>query len=102
MSEVVLPIKTYVFVWALLLVLLAATVGVAYVHLGWLNPVVALSIALVKAAVIVLYFMHVRYSSRLVWVFILGSVLWLAIMFTYSFGDYLTRSYLPSPTIWRP
>lgn len=102
MSEVILPIKTYVFVWALLLLLLAATVGAAYVHLGWLNPVVALSIAVVKAVVIVLYFMHVRYSSRLIWVFVLGSVLWLGIMFTYSFGDYLTRSYLPSPTIWRP
>jgi cytochrome c oxidase subunit IV len=99
MSEI-LPVRLYVAVWVALLVLLAVTVGVAYFNLGWFNPVVAVGIAVVKAAIIVLYFMHVRYSPRLILVFILGSFLWLGVMFTYSFGDYLTRAYLPQPTIW--
>ncbi len=102
MSDAVIERKTYFFVWAVLLALLGVTVGVAYIHLGWVNPVVALSIAVIKAVVIMLYFMHLRHSARLVWVFVGAGFAWLGIMFVLSLGDYLARSYLPKPTLWLP
>jgi cytochrome c oxidase subunit IV len=100
MSDVIVPTKTYVIVWASLLMLLGLTVAVSFIHLGWFNPVAAVTIAFVKAVIIVLYFMHVRYSSPLVWAFAAGSILWLAIMFVLTFSEYLSRSLLPAPTIW--
>jgi cytochrome c oxidase subunit 4 len=102
MSETVITPKIYVRVWTGLLVLLAVTVGAAYIHLGRLNPLVALSIAVIKAVIIMLYFMHLRYSSRLVWVFVGAGFVWLGIMFVLSLGDYFARPYLPKPTIWLP
>jgi len=100
MSKTIIPKKIYLIVWAALLTLLAVTVGVSYVHLGWFNPVAAVSIAAIKTVIIILYFMHVRYSPKLVWIFVAAGFFWLAILFSLSLADYLTRSYLPSPTIW--
>jgi cytochrome c oxidase subunit 4 len=100
MSEHLVEKKTYYAVFAALMVLLAATVGVAYVHLGRLNVFAALSIAIVKATLIILYFMHVRYSSRLVWVFVAAGFFWLAILFALTFSDYLTRDWLPQSSGW--
>jgi cytochrome c oxidase subunit 4 len=102
MSETLVSKKTYVVVWASLLVLLGATVWVAYLQLGRWNPYIAVGIASVKAIIIALYFMHVRYSPRLVWVFAGAGALWLGIMFALSLGDYLTRGYLAQPTNWQP
>jgi cytochrome c oxidase subunit IV len=95
-------LRTYFKVWAALLLLLGMTVGVAYIHLGPLNTAAAITIAIVKAVVIALYFMHLKYSARLVWVYAGAGFFWLLLMFTFSFGDFLTRSWLPPPTIWLP
>jgi cytochrome c oxidase subunit IV len=100
MSETILSKRTYFFVWGSLLALLAVTIGVAYIHLGWFNPAAAVSIAVVKALIIILYFMHVRYSPKLVWVFVGAGFVWLGMLFLWALGDYLTRQYLPMPTIW--
>lgn len=62
---------------------------------GPLNAVVALTIACLKATLVVLYFMHVRYSGRLIWLVIIAAIFWLAIMFAITFSDYWTRSWLP-------
>mgnify|MGYP001774149109 CR=1 FL=1 len=94
MQHHVVPVRTYLMVFVALLVLLVATVGAYYVDLGPLNIAVALTIALVKAALIVLYFMHVRYSSRLVWVFAAATVVWLIIMLGLTFSDYISRTWL--------
>ena len=102
MSETIISPKTYLLVWALLLILLALTVWAAYIHLGWLNPAVAVAIAVTKAAIIILFFMHVRYSSKVVWVFVGAGFFWLGILFVLALGDYFTRPYLPAPTIWSP
>lgn len=103
MSEVAVSRTKYMIVWAVLLLLLAATVAVAYrVHLGRLNTIAALGIASIKAVIIGLYFMHLRYSSRLMWCYAAGAVLWLGIMFAFAFSDYLYRSLLPAPTVWLP
>jgi cytochrome c oxidase subunit 4 len=100
MKDSIHPAGLYIKVWAILLLLLALTVGVAYLRLGFFNPAAALIIAAVKAGIIILYFMHVRYSRPLVWVFVGSGFVWLAILFIYTLSDYLTRSYMAPPTIW--
>jgi cytochrome c oxidase subunit IV len=91
MAEHVVPKKTYYGVFIALMVLLAATIGVAYIHLGRLNVAAAMTIAVIKALLIILYFMHVRYSSRLIWIFVCAGFFWLGILFVLTASDYLTR-----------
>jgi cytochrome c oxidase subunit 4 len=100
MPEHIVDKKTYYSVFAALMILLVATAGIAYVHLGKLNIVAALAIAFIKATLIILYFMHVRYSSRLLWIFVGAGFFWLGILFALAFADYLTRGWLPQPSGW--
>lgn len=94
MSEHVVSRKTYFIIFGALLVLTAATVWVAYFDLGRLNVIVALSIAVLKATLVVLYFMHVRYSSKLTWVFVGAGFFWLAILVAFTLSDYATRNWV--------
>lgn len=87
----IIPKKTYYAVGAALFVLMFLTVAMAYVDLGPLNIYVALTIAIVKAVLVVLYFMHVRYSTQITWVFAGAGFLWLIIMFALTMSDYITR-----------
>jgi cytochrome c oxidase subunit IV len=87
----IVPKKTYILVWAALLVLLFATWGFAMFDLRPFNAAVAMTIALVKMLLIILFFMHVRYSSRLTWLFAAAGFVWLAIMILLTLNDYLTR-----------
>jgi cytochrome c oxidase subunit 4 len=73
------------------MVLTAATVGAAYVNLGAFNIVVALAIATLKATLVVLYFMHARYSPKRTQLVIVCAVFWLAIMLALTLSDYTTR-----------
>lgn len=100
MAEHIVPPKTYLAVWAALLILLGATVALAYVPLGSMHIVVSIGIAFAKAILIVLFFMHVKYKNRLVYVFVGAGLFWLAIMFSLTLSDYMTRSWLPHPTEW--
>jgi cytochrome c oxidase subunit IV len=77
-----------------LLLLLAITVSAAFFHLGMINMVIALLIAVVQMTVITLYFMQLRLSSHLNWIVALGSLLWLGILFTLVMGDYATRNWM--------
>jgi len=88
----IVPTKTYFKVAISLLVLFVLTVVIAYIDLGAWNIIVALIIATMKALFVVLYFMHVRYSSRVTWVFAIAGFFWLIILFTFTMSDYLTRS----------
>ena len=88
-------VRAYVIVFVILLVLLVATVGVAFVDLGPWNLPVGLSIAVTKAVLILLVFMHVRYSGSLIWLVAGAGFFWLAIMLLFTLADYLTRSQLP-------
>lgn len=92
----IVSIKTNLIVFAALLVLLILTVGAHLVELGVFSLIIALTIAIVKAVLIMLYFMHVRFSSRLTWVFAGAAFLWLAILLT-TLGDYITRAWLAGP-----
>ena len=77
------------------------TVWVAYLDLGFLNVAVALGIAVTKAALVILYFMHVRYSSRLTWVVVSSGFFWLGILIVLGLSDYLSRGWLPQPGVPR-
>lgn len=93
MSDHIASKSTYYLIFLTLMVCTAITVGVAFVDLGPLNAVVAMTIAVFKATLVVLFFMHLRYSSKLTWAVVMGSVFWLAILLVMTLGDYLTRSW---------
>ena len=93
MSEHIVPTRVYYTIFAILMVCTAITVGVAFVDLGPLNTIAALGIAVFKAVLVVLFFMHVKYSTRLTWAVVVGSVFWLGIMLALTMGDYLTRGW---------
>jgi cytochrome c oxidase subunit 4 len=84
-------IRTYIVVWGALVVLTAVTVAVSYVHLGMMNVVVALLIASVKASLVALFFMHLRYESRLVWGFALTPLFFLFLIIAGTLSDELFR-----------
>jgi cytochrome c oxidase subunit 4 len=95
MSEHVVSKNLYYIIFVSLMVLTFLTVAVARIDLGHgLNDVVALTIAVVKALLVVLYFMHVRYSSRLTWVFVAAGFFWLAILIVLTLSDYMSRGWL--------
>jgi cytochrome c oxidase subunit 4 len=95
MSEHIVPVRVYATIFLILLVGTALTVWAAFMDFPWrLNTIVALTIATVKATFVVLYFMHVRYSTRLVWVIIISALFWMAILFAFTFADYVTRDWL--------
>jgi cytochrome c oxidase subunit 4 len=87
--------QLYYSIFAALMVLLVVTVAAAYVDLGPVNFAVAAAIASTKAVLIILYFMHVRYSKPLTWIMAGASVAWLAILFGLTFSDYWTRESSP-------
>jgi cytochrome c oxidase subunit IV len=90
----ILPVRTSVAVFIALLLLLVATVGAAYLPLGPLHFPVAMTIAAAKGVLIVLFFMHVIYSSRLTKIICVAGFLWLAIMVGLTLSDYLSRGWL--------
>ena len=97
MSEHIVHPRVYVSILLVLMVGTGLTVFAAFYDFpGPLNAVVALTIAVVKATFVILYFMHVRYSSRLIWLIISAALFWLAIMFALTISDYWTRAWLPA------
>ncbi|HKQ72498.1 MAG TPA: cytochrome C oxidase subunit IV family protein [Blastocatellia bacterium] len=94
------PIKYYVGVFLLLMVMTALTVFVARYDLehywGPLNAIVALTIAVIKATAVILIFMHVRWGSRLTQVIVVASIFWLLIMLSFTISDYFTRGGWPT------
>lgn len=98
MSEHVVPVKVYLAIFFSLMFFTALTVWVAFIDLGLLNAFVALTIACIKATLVVLYFMHVRYSSRLTWVFAASGFIWLVFLLVFVVGDVFTRGWEGTPT----
>ena len=76
------------------MVLTAVTVLVALKDFGEWNIIIALGIAVTKASLVILYFMHVRYSDKLTWVIISAGFMWLAILFVLTMSDYYARFWL--------
>jgi cytochrome c oxidase subunit 4 len=103
MSDHIVPVRTYVGVFLALLVLTFATVAAARVDLGEpeafglrvpLNVIVAVAIAVVKAALVVLFFMHVKYAGRLVQLVVASAFVFLALMLVITLSDYWSRGWL--------
>ena len=85
------PKSTYYTIFGALMVLTAITVAVAFVDIGIMNFPVALAIAITKATLVILFFMHVKYSSRLTKLFVGMAFFFLAILFGLTLTDYLSR-----------
>ena len=96
MSEHIVHPRVYITIFLVLMLGTGLTVMAAFRDFpGPLNAIIAMTIAAVKATFVVLYFMHVRYSSRLIWLVIFAALFWLAILFALTISDYWTRSWLP-------
>ena len=99
MSGHVTPLKVYIGIFLTLMVLTTITVAVAYVNLGQLNKVVALGIASFKATLVVLYFMHVKYASRMTKLVVISGLFFLGILLTLTMADYSSREWVNPPAI---
>src|SRR3954463_9161905 len=97
MSGHVSPKSTYYAIFGALMVLTGLTVAVAFRHLGALNFPVAIGIAITKATLVVLFFMHVKYSSKLVKMIVVMAFFFLLVMFALTLTDYMSRGWYTSP-----
>lgn len=86
--------KLYFFIFLTLAFFTCATWAIAFLDLGIFNPIVALAIACTKATLVILFFMHIRYSDRLTKITISAGFFWLMILITLSLSDYLSRTLL--------
>ncbi len=91
MSDHIVPVKTYVLVFLALMVGTALTTAAAFVDLGPFNGIVALTIAMTKAVLVLLFFMHIKYSSRMTRVTVISAFVFLLILLGLSMTDYVSR-----------
>ena len=96
----VVPVKTYLVIFGALMVFTAITVAAAFVDMGALNNVVMIAIAVTKATLVVLFFMHVKYSTRLIPLVAAIGFGWLLILFGITMSDYLTRGWFGAGASW--
>jgi cytochrome c oxidase subunit 4 len=96
MSEHIVSVRIYLIIFLALMALTGVTVSAAFYNLGPLNVIVALAIAVFKATLVILYFMHVRFSSRLTQVVVAAGFFWLVIMIVLTLSDYKTRGERPA------
>src|SRR5262245_41513803 len=99
MSGHVAPKIMYVMVWLALVIGTGLTVLAAEVDLGVFNNIAMLAIASTKAALVILFFMHVRWSTRLTWLVVASGFFWLIIMFGLTMTDYYSRGWVPGTCI---
>ncbi len=96
MPEHTIAPRTYIVVCVLLVLLTFATVGISFAHLSGLMHIVAgLIIAVCKASLVVLFFMHALLSPRLTWLVILVACFWLGLLFVLTLSDYFSRGMVP-------
>ena len=100
MSNHTVSRTVYYFIFIALISLTALTVYVAFFDLGAVNDVAALGIAVAKATLVVLFFMHVKYSNKLVWAFVAAAILFLMILFAFTMSDIATRGPFPRTGGW--
>ena len=90
-GEHIVPTRVYYTVYGILLLFTYLTVQIAFFDLGVLNTIAAVTIAVLKATLVALFFMHLKYSSGLTKVVLVSGLLWLGILLALTLGDYLTR-----------
>jgi cytochrome c oxidase subunit 4 len=96
MSTASISKKHLVIIWGALLALLLLTWGLAQLDLHHFNVAAALTIALVKMLLVILFFMHVKYKPSLTWIFVAGGFVWLLIMIDLTLSDYMSRGAVPN------
>ena len=96
MSEHVASPKSYFAVFFTLIALTLLTTGVAFIDLGSLNTVVAMVIAIFKASLVILFFMHLRYSSQMNKLVLVGTFFWLALLIGVTMSDVISRGWIPA------
>ena len=96
----VTPVGRYVLIWALLLVFTGATTAIAYFDLGSFNIYVAMTIAIIKAVLVILFFMHVKEATRVTKIYVGTTFFWLAIMLALTLTDYMSRGWLGPDRGW--
>ncbi len=85
--------KTYLIIGVILLCLTAATTAISYVELGVFNAVVAIAIAVLKASLVVLFFMHIKYSSKLMKLTVCSGLFTFLVLITLTMSDYVSRAW---------
>jgi cytochrome c oxidase subunit 4 len=100
MTHPVTPVKTYALVFLALIVLTITTVLVSKVELGEYNFICAMTIAVIKATLVVWFFMQVRYSTSMTRLFVVAGLFWMAILVVFTVSDYVSRGWLPRPNWW--
>ena len=99
MAEHIVPTRVYYTIFAVLILCTGLTVMIAFVDLGALNTVAALAIAVFKAVLVILFFMHVKWGTRLTWVVVASGFFWLLILFGLGMADYMSRGWVEGT--WR-
>ncbi len=94
MAQHIVPRRIYFAVFATLIVLTATTTAISFSDLGPWNTVIALGIAFLKATLVALFFMHVKYSPRLTQIVVAGGLLWLVILIALTLSDFLSRGWI--------
>lgn len=98
MAETIVPQKTYVVVWVVLMCLTALTATLSLINLHRWSTVIAIGIAVGKAALVIAFFMHLRYEKqRMIWVWATVSAVWLTVLLVLTMNDYVTRGFLRVP-----
>src|SRR5436190_19876262 len=92
-TDHVVSTRVYYTIFGILMLCTYLTVQIAFFDLGALNTIAALGIAILKATLVILYFMHVKYSPRLTAAVVAGSVFWFGILLALTLSDYLTRGW---------
>ena len=100
MTHKVAPVRTYVLIWAALIVLTISTVMISKIELGEYNFIVAMTIAVIKATLVILFFMHVKGSSSQMKLVVCAGFFWMAILLVFTMSDYVSRGWLPIPRWW--
>ena len=101
-AQTIVPVKVYAGAFAGLIALAALTTGLAYVHMEIWNTVAALTIAVAKMLLVILFFMHLRYDRGMTRIVIIAGLLWLTILIVLTASDVFTRSWSPIPSGWGP
>ena len=97
----IVPVRTYLAVFAILIALTATTIAVSKLELGEYNFVAAMTIAVIKGSLVAWFFMNVRQSTSLTKLFVVAGFFWLAILLVFVLSDYFSRGWLPAASWWR-
>jgi cytochrome c oxidase subunit 4 len=100
MTHQAVPVKVYAAVFVALLALTITTVVISRIDLGEYNFICAMTIAVIKGTLVVMFFMDVRRSSSMTKLFVGAGFFWMAILLVFVLSDYLSRGWLPRPAWW--